>query len=240
MSGITVDGDVNGQVAIGETVTQTQTGTNEATRAPIVILFWASNPVGTSPLRLDEEVRTIDERLRASEFRDRFELEQQWALRISDLSEGLLRHRPVIVHFSGHGNPTGEIVLERPDGTAAEVAVSALVGLFGAVAGNDTVPRAVVLNACFSEAMATAIADHVDCVVGTTKAIGDSAAIAFAAGFYRALGYGESVQSAFLIGRNEIELHGLGEEATPKLISHIDPSQLRLVSDDGASPPKSQ
>ena len=60
-----------------------------------------ANPRGTDPLRLDEEVRTIDARIREAEFRDRFDLRQHWAVRISELSGLLLRHRPGIVHFSG-------------------------------------------------------------------------------------------------------------------------------------------
>jgi hypothetical protein len=234
MTGINIEGDVSGQVGMGDTMVQIQSGPTGSEMAPVVILFWASNPIDTERLRLDEEVRTIDERLRASEFRDRFDLRDQWAVRIGDLSEGLLRYRPSIVHFSGHGNPTGEIVLERPDGTSGQVSASALAGLFAAVAGNDSAPVCVVFNACFSESMAEAVADHVACVVGTTTSIGDRAAISFAAGFYRALGYGETIQSAFAIGRNEIELLGLGEETTPKLVSRRDPGQIRLTP--GASP----
>jgi hypothetical protein len=230
MSGIHIEGDVSGQVAQGRTVVQTQEGTDQSGPAPIVILFWASNPVGTDRLRLDEEVRTIDERLRSSEYRDRFDLRQQWALRIGDLSEGLLRHSPAIVHFSGHGNPGGEIVLEREDGTAGPVAPTALAGLFRAVAGEEGATRVVVFNACYSQPLAERVADHVDCVVGTASSIGDRAAIAFAAGFYRALGYGRSVASAFGIGRNEIALYNLGEDATPRLVSpSLDPATVRLV-----------
>lgn len=230
MSRIHIEGDVSGQVGQGGTVVQVQGDPGRAEAAPIVILFWASNPIDTDRLRLDEEVRTIDERLRASDFRDRFDLQQQWAVRIGDLSEGLLRHRPAIVHFSGHGNPSGEIALERPDGTAGPVSTSALAGLFAAVGDDGQAPRVVVFNACYSEDLAEAVARHVDCVVGTTTSIGDQAAIAFAAGFYRALGYGRSVASAVELGRNEIALYGLGEEATPKLVSRrVDPGTVRLV-----------
>lgn len=228
MSGdVNIGGDVSGQVGVGETVVQTHSGASKSQEAPLVILFWASNPIDTERLRLDEEVRTIGERLRASEFRDRFDLREQWAVRMSDLSEGLLRYRPAIVHFSGHGNPTGDVVLERPDGTSGPVSTSALAGLFAAVAENESAPVCVVFNACYSESMAEAVAEHVACVVGTSTSIGDKAAISFAAGFYRALGYGESIRSAFEIGRNEIALFGLGEEMTPQLVSRRDPSQIR-------------
>lgn len=235
MNGIHIEGDVSGQVGQGGTVIQTSGGPPRPATAPIVILFWASNPIDSSRLRLDEEVRTIDERLRSSEFRDLFDLETQWAVRIGDLSEGLLRYRPTIVHFSGHGNPTGEVLLERADGTAGPVSPSALAGLFAAVSADEHRPRVVVFNACFSEATAEAVAPHVDCVVGTTAAIGDQAAISFAGGFYRALGYGESMRSAFELGRNEIDLASLDQENVPRLLSRVDPSTIALIEGPGAA-----
>jgi hypothetical protein len=232
--GVTIEGDVSGQVASGDTVIQVQGGpATEPTRAPVTILFWAANPAGTPPLRLDEEIRTIDERLRATEQRDRFVLQQQWALRVGDLSEGLFRYRPGIVHFSGHGSPEGQLMLETPSGTSAAVPSAALAGLFEAVMSSPSGPSpiCVVFNACYSAAQAAAVAHHVPCVVGTTKAIGDDAAIHFAAGFYRALGYGATVQSAFDVGCNEIALYDLGEELTPRLHVRpgIDPRTLTIV-----------
>ena len=52
-----------------------------------------------------------------------------------------------------------------------------------------------------------------------TQAVGDDAAIEFATGFYRALAYGRSVQTAFDLGANLIALHGLPDEATPHLVA---------------------
>ena len=66
-------------------------------------------------------------------------------------------------------------------------------------------------------AQAAGIAESIDCVVGMSAAIGDESAIAFAASFYQALGYGRSIQTAFDLGCGQIDLQGLGEEDTPKL-----------------------
>jgi len=185
-------------------------------KAPIRILFLAANPIDTPALRLDEEIRAIDGALREAEYRDRFEIRQQWAVRIGDLQEALLRHAPNIVHFSGHGTESSEIVLEAPGGESQAVPRDALGRLFAVLAGDI---RCVVLNACYSEGQAFAIADNIDCVVGMTKAIGDDAAIEFATGFYRALGYGRSVQTAFDLGTNLVALEGLPDEARPHLVT---------------------
>ena len=68
--------------------------------------------------------------------------------------------------------------------------------------------RCVVLNACYSEAQAQAIAEAIDCVVGMTSAVGDDAAIEFATAFYRALGYGEIYRRRSTSEPNQIELAG--------------------------------
>ena len=49
------------------------------------------------------------------------------------------------------------------------------------------------------------------------KAIGDQAAIKFATGFYSALSSGESVEFAYKLGYNVIQLDGIAEHLTPVL-----------------------
>ena len=60
--------------------------TKEATPTPesrrIKILFLAANPKDSDPLRLDEEIRSIDQALLQAKFRDKFDLVQQWAVRV--------------------------------------------------------------------------------------------------------------------------------------------------------------
>lgn len=199
----------------------------------IGILFLAANPVDTNRLRLGEEMRTIDERLQSSALRDSFEIDQHWAARISDLPQALLRHAPHVVHFSGHGSDKGELLFEDVAGSTDKASLDAIANLFGILKGNV---RCVVLNACWSRAQAEAIARHIDCVIGTTKTIGDQSAISFAGGFYRGLGFGRSVQTAFELGCNEIDLNSLGQKDIPQLICRdgVDPADVYLApSRDG-------
>jgi hypothetical protein len=182
----------------------------------IKILFLAANPTDTPPLGLDEEIRSIDQALRQAEYRDKFELVQKWAVRVTELQSHLERYQPDIVHFSGHGSSSGEIVLEDNSGTSRAVSNRALSQLFALLKDNI---RCVVLNACFSEPQAQAIAQSIDCVIGMSKAIGDVSAIRFAAAFYQALGFGRDVNTAFELGKLEIDLENLGEQDTPKLLA---------------------
>jgi tetratricopeptide (TPR) repeat protein len=195
----------------------------------VQILFLAANPKDTSPLSLDQEVRSIDNALRGAEFRDRFNLEQQWAVRFNDLQGHLLRYKPNIVHFSGHGSPASEIILEDLNGNSRVVPSKALGRLFRVF--KDTI-KCVVLNACFSEQQAKAIAENIDCVIGMTQAIGDRAAINFASSFYQALAYGRSVHDAFDLGCNQIDLANLNQEKVPQLLTKpgVDPQNVFFVS----------
>ncbi len=195
--------------------------------AGVTILFLGANPTDTVRLRLDEEVRGIDAALRQAEHRDAFELEQHWAVRAGDLQGLLLRYRPEVVHFSGHGSEAGEIMLEDSQGRARPVSKAALGQLFSVL--KDDV-RVVVLNACYSEPQAEAIAEHVDCVVGMADEMGDAAAAGFSAAFYQALAYGRSVQTAFDLACNQVSLEGLEDEKVPQLLApHSDPAQVVLV-----------
>ena len=148
-------------------------------------------------------MRSIDQALRVAKYRDAFELEQAHAVRVGDLQGLLMRYEPHIVHFSGHGSPEGEIILEDEVGRIQAVSARALTTTFALLKDNI---RCVVLNACFSQIQATAIAEHIDCVVGMSTAIGDKAAINFAAAFYQALAYGRDVKTAFGLGCNQIDI----------------------------------
>lgn len=200
---------------------------HRAGREVVTILFLAANPLDTLRLRLDAEVQSIDRALRQAEFRDLFDLKQHWAVRVTDLSEYLLRHRPDIVHFSGHGSISSEIILEGESGSKHPVSVRALSRLFSVLEDNI---RCVVLNACYSERQGQAIAEHVDCVVGTSQTIGDSSAISFAAAFYMALGYGKNVKTAFDLGCVQIDLERLDEQNSPRLFAvRSNPEEIVFV-----------
>lgn len=193
----------------------------------IKILFLASNPLNTTRLRLDEEIRAIDYSLHQSKFRDKFDIRQHWAVRVIDLQSYLLRHKPDIVHFSGHGSKFSEIILEDNFGASHPVSIHALSKLFSILKDNI---RCVVLNACYSEQQATAIAQYIDCVIGMSKAIEDSTAISFATSFYQALGYGRDVKTAFDLGCLQINLETLNVKDMPKLLTMTsNPAEIIFV-----------
>jgi hypothetical protein len=150
-------------------------------------------------------------------------------VRPDDLLQYLNQDKPHIVHFSGHGTRSEEILLLDKTGKPKAVSKEACVSLFRTLKDNI---RVVVLNACFSRPQAEAISSIIDCTIGMNKAIGDDAAIVFAGSFYRALGFGRSVQEAFDQARTALLLEGIPEEMTPELLvrSGVDASKVVLVN----------
>jgi hypothetical protein len=193
------------------------------------ILFLAANPAGTNSLALDDECREIEQKIRASDYRSALEFITKWAVRPDDLLQHLNQFKPHVVHFSGHGSRLEEIVLSDKDRQPKPVGKAALRQLFSALRDNI---RLVVLNACFSHPQAKAITEVIDCAIGMRQAIGDLAAITFAASFYRALGFGRSIQEAFEQGKTALMLEGIPEQDTPELLvrSGVDPNAIVLVS----------
>jgi WD40 repeat protein len=192
----------------------------------VKVLFLAANPAGTPTLKLDEEIRQITAKVRASEYRESLELVSRWAVRPDDLLQALEEVRPHIVHFSGHGSQARGLILLDDHRQPKSVSQDALVHLFRTLKDNV---RVVVFNACYSQPQAKALTKTIDCIIGMNRAIGDEAAIIFAASFYRAIGFGRSVKEAFEQGRAALLLESIAEDKTPELLTRRGVSAAKLV-----------
>ena len=193
-----------------------------------IILILSANPIDTPRLRLEEEVREIQNLLERSKHRDKFEIISISAVRVDDLRHALLNYEPEIVHFSGHGAGSEGLALENNSGFMQLVSAEALANLFKLFVQI----KCVILNACYSEVQAEAIHQHIDYVIGMNKGIGDKAAIKFVKGFYDALGAGRTIEDAFKLGYTSIDLEGISESTTPVLKKRKDsqPSKRIFIS----------
>ena len=194
------------------------------------ILFLAANPMTSPKLSIDEEVRAIEEKVCSSKLRDAVQFRSRWATRPGDLQQALLEEDPVVVHFSGHGGSTVGVVLHSEAGTDVSLVSSATLARLFAVLKDNI--RLVVLNTCYSEEPGESIVDEIDFVVGMADSIGDDGARVFAAALYRGLAFGKSVQTAFDLGLNELQLMGLkDDEDVPVLLIRegVDASAVTLL-----------
>ena len=165
------------------------------------ILILESNP--WQDLSLNQEIRDLTGVIERARDRDAVNIEQGLAVRTEDLQELMLRHEPQIVHCCGHGSGEDGLVLQDAAQQPVAVATEALSNVFGLCKGHVD---CVVLNACYSEVQAEAIVEYVDYAIGMQQTIRDDAAQHFAQGFYRALGYGKSVEVSYEWGCNAIQL----------------------------------
>lgn len=205
----------------------------------IRILFLTANPLDEPPLKLYREFESIDDKIQISRHRDKFELIPRFSGSIHRLHEYILRFKPDILHFSGHGTDKGELVFQDEYGGSQVANVNTIRNLFGILHKGI---RCTVLNACFSENQAKMISKYVDCVIGIADEIFDQAAIAFVTNFYFGLGSGLNVRDAYELGKDQVTLltitdhegktvDVINQSKIIRLISkrNMDPSKLRFV-----------
>jgi hypothetical protein len=181
------------------------------------VLVLAANPEDQELIRTDEEYVAIKDALGRTAKGQEIRLHlPEFALPAEKLIGTLLNAEPDLVHFSGHGGGTAGIYFQDPQGSSEPVSAEAVARVFRQFAH---CVRVVVLNACFSEPQADAIAQHIDHVIGTRKDIGDDTAIAFSTGFYQALAAGRSIEDAFQLGCAQIGMKGIPEHLIPVLMT---------------------
>ncbi len=169
------------------------------------ILFLAANPVDTGQLRLGDEVKGIQKAFERAKNRDSFTVHSRWAVTIDELALALQEFEdgPLILHFAGHGED-GAIYVEGDDKNKVRVEADALrdfLALFPTI-------QCVVLNACYSDELADALAAAVPCVIGMNVAVADDSAIDFSVAFYDGVGKSTDYKRAFDLAVGRLKLKG--------------------------------
>ena len=165
------------------------------------ILILASNP--RKDLNLDREIRDLKKVINRHGKEAQLEVEIELAVRPEDLQELFLEHKPLIVHFCGHGTGEKGLVLQNDAGREQLVSTNTFSNVLALF--NDKV-QCVLLNACYSEVQAQAIIEHINYVIGMSQEIRDDAAIAFATGFYQAFAHGKSIDESYQHGCVAIQI----------------------------------
>ncbi|GAA6623913.1 CHAT domain-containing protein [Scytonema sp. NUACC26] len=188
----------------------------------------------SSNLRLDREIREIEEAIRRATRRDFYEIKTRAAVRSQDIRRALAEEKPQIIHFCGYGMEDGSLVLEDDAGSLNIVMPEPLATLFRL---HKNYVECVVLNACHSDKTAEAISEHIDYVIGMNQKITDMAALKFSQGFYDALGYDiQDSQNIFYRAFEEgiiaMTLDNNSEEKNPVFKSKFLPQKKIAISKD--------
>jgi Effector-associated domain 11 len=186
------------------------------------ILFMGANPPGTSQLQLEVEHSRIVTKLEG-----KFRFPTAKFVSASDIPELIIKNRPNMLHFSGHGKDpkasdssssgargigypmpknyekTGGIVVFDNDMRGLKIVENDVLEYIFDMAINQLgIPlEVVVFNSCHSESQAKVLGKHIPYVIGTARAIQDDIAIAFATGFYFGIANGLAIEKAFTSGK---------------------------------------
>ena len=189
---------------------------------PLRILGVISAPRGLATLDLQREREHLQRAVVGLTGRGLAEVRWLPAATWAGLHEMLLDGPWHVLHFIGHGDfdperDEGVLALEREDGRADLVQANRFVDLLRQA---RPMPRLVVLNSCsgatastmdlFSGTAAALARGGAAAVTAMQHAISDSAAVAFARGFYASLARSRSVDEAVSAGR--IAILGTGSQ----------------------------
>lgn len=202
------------------------------------ILMLTANPRGTVKLNLEREHARIHEEL--SGFHATYKLQPKYDVRVTELSKEIIKEKPEIVHFSGHGRSSkpqaadpsdpfaepqpgevgGLLVVNAAGDGLHSAPASALAFMFKSMMSHQEIPlKVVLLNACHSGEQAEAIAQHVPYVIGTSDEVLDEAAWVFSKGFYFSLAdqagtnlNEEAIRKAFNVGQMNAVFAGEPED----------------------------
>lgn len=227
------------------------------------LLLLAANSVDTVDSRASDEIQAIDRAIQAAPLRDKFDVQKEPALRVSDIGPLLLKHNPDILHISGHSRETEGLVLENELGRVAKVQCAQLKNVVLSAGPNL---QLVFFDFCHSADCANETSTQVDFVLGIEGKIPVKSSLVFAPAFYAALASGNSIQAAVDYGKSILGLKRYsrarsivlqvrdGADATKSLVrsrtraddlksilervvrgagSEVDWSNLRQAMDDG-------
>ncbi|HEX3359137.1 MAG TPA: CHAT domain-containing protein, partial [Tepidisphaeraceae bacterium] len=181
------------------------------------VLYSTSNPNINSPLRVDVEMRQVQEAVRGSRLRENIVLHYRPAVDLQSIMDALNDLAPGIVHFSGHGY-SGGIAVDNADVSYPSAKALTFDLLAKAITSVDKPPQVIVLNSCHSAGAKKVFFPAARAIIAMGDSISDLAATAFAARFYAAIAAGQSLKAAFAQGVVAIEAVSLNEANTPKLI----------------------
>lgn len=180
----------------------------------LTVLLLSANVDQASPLAVETEHNRITKVRNGSKHQSTVHIEALPDLDFPEFAKSLRMHAPTLVHFCGHGASNGALLMRDENGKPFLMQPDGLSSLL--LLQKATI-RLVVLNACYSMALADLLAAEIDCVIGMTDSVSDEAAVLFAQIFYAALFDGISVGVAFATGSAAIQARYPAEQQTPQL-----------------------
>jgi hypothetical protein len=199
----------------------------------IAVLFVASSPEDQDRLRIDREMREIQQKVRAADHRDSIQFRFAVAAQPADLLQQLNEVKPDVVHFSGHSDAAG-LAMEDSDGQTRFLNTSELATLLSVSSRRI---RLAVFNSCESADHAISATNHLDAAIGMDESVDDDAARVFASQLYGSIAFGLPLQKAFDQALLQVRLALGSSSGEPRLYTAtgLSADDIVLVRDQGAT-----
>jgi hypothetical protein len=149
-----------------------------------ILLFTANATHPEDRLDLEAELRAILDSLARARARDHYDPRISPAVTFARVVHDLDDHNPTIVHFGGHGDRSGNIILRTDQGRENPVSPDLVARMFASL---RTPPRLAVFATCNSERLARAASAHVGHAIGFTEEVADTTARQFSTVLYERL-----------------------------------------------------
>jgi hypothetical protein len=198
-----------------------------------VLLIGAS---GDGELRVAREQSRIRAAVERALHRQLIAIDARPAATIADLMDGVVRFRPHVIHFAGHGDEQ-LVAFEQDIDARHDTPVLVSAEAFAqALAATDEPPLLVMLNSCGSAAhIEPLVATVTPFAIGMADEIDDGDAITYATQFYASVANGQSVLAAHDAGKAMLAVSGLPGQDLPTLACRdgLDPRAAVLVTPPG-------
>lgn len=163
------------------------------------LLLLAANSVDTIDSRASDEIQAIDRAIQAAPFRDRFDVQKEPALRVSDIGPSLLKHQPAILHISAHSRKREGLILENELGEVVKIRCSQLKDVLFSAASNL---QLISFGFCHSAECAGETSTKIDAVLGIQGTLRIKASLVFFPAVFEALASGLAIQAAVDYGKS--------------------------------------
>ncbi len=191
------------------------------------ILCMPANAAVSSQFGFARTVQSMRKKLHRAARQQRVKIVSAWTTRLVELQQALLENEAQVVHFIGRCGDEGIGLLDK-DGTPTTLRPNRLARLFAPFQRHL---RVLVLDQCSSLDLPSLFVEHVSVVVSGPSDTDGQTALEFISSFYRALGFGHSVQAAFELSTSIINTES--EAPQPEARIHVndafDPQYLVLV-----------
>ncbi len=204
------------------------------TQKLIKIMLAGANPTSLNPIKVAEEFLEIESLLlNNNEYKGLFEIQVCLEATASAMIQALIKFKPDIFHFSGHGlahpdGPLRDLILTKQSKEPYRLGEDNWARLFESL---RSPLKAIILNACYSNTIGQRLKQYSDAVISTKYPIEDPLAIELSKTFYLRYADGilrsepEPIPFAFQMAKEAAENSG-------DLILHYEPLEKIKIHGD--------